>query len=209
MWLGVRGAVVLTPRHGLGRPGWGQGPPSGLPAQVSRAGFCRESSHAACSLLPQRPACRGPERAAMLPARCSCSGLRAAGPESCLGETRLTLSAEETAPHTDQVTQELRAPSMPAVPEQTRLQGPGAASQEGRPNRGGRKAHAPRPKPSDAGEALPPRERILAMDWAKDGFSATMSTVFILPRAASAPPHSALEKRLRHRVGAASPELLR
>lgn len=25
-----------------------------------------------------------------------------------------------------------------------------------------------------------PRERILAMDWAKDGFSATMSTVFIL-----------------------------
>lgn len=47
------------------------------------------------------------------------------------------------------------------------------------------------------------------MDWAKDGFSATMSTVFILPRAASAPPHSALEKRLRHRVGAASPELLR
>lgn len=58
-------------------------------------------------------------------------------------------------------------------------------------------------------EDMLPRERILAMDWAKDGFSATMSTVFILPRAASAPPHSALRKRLRHRVGAASPQLLR
>ena len=190
MWLGIRGAVVLMPGHGLGRPGWGRGPPSGLPAQVSRAGFC-------CSRAATLPACR------------SHSSLPAAGPESCLGETRLTLSAEETAPHRDQVTRGLRAPSMPAVPEQTRLQGPGAASQEGRPDWRGRKAHAPRPKPPDAGAALPPRERILAMDWAKDGFSATMSTVFILPRAASAPPHSALGKRLRHRVGAASPQLLR
>lgn len=107
------------------------------------------------------------------------------------------------------MTQGPRAPSMPAVSEQTRLQGPGAASEQGRPDRQGRKAHAPRPKPPDVGAALLPRERILAMDWAKDGFSATISTVFISPRAASAPPHSALGKRLRHRAGAASRQLLR
>lgn len=93
---------------------------------------------------------------------------------------------------------------MPAVPKQTRLQGPGAASEEGRPDWWGRKAHAPTPKLPDAGAALLPRERILAMDWAKDGFSATMNTVFIVPRAAGAPPHSALRKRLRHRAEAAS-----
>lgn len=40
------------------------------------------------------------------------------------------------------------------------------------------------------------------MDWAKDGFSATMSTVFILSQAASTLPHSALRemavKQLTH-----------
>lgn len=36
------------------------------------------------------------------------------------------------------------------------------------------------------------------MDWAKDGFSATISTVFISPRAASAASLAALGKRLRH-----------
>ena len=123
---------------------------------------------------------------------------------SCLGETRFTPSVEVIAPHGDQVTQGPRASSMPAIPKQTRLQGPGAALEEGRPDWWGGRAHTPTPKPLDARAALLPRERILAMDWAKDGFSATMSTVFIVPWATGTPPHSALRKGLRHRTEVAS-----
>lgn len=76
--------------------------------------------------------------------------------------------------------------------------------EEGRPDWRGGRAHAPTPKLPDARAAILPRERILAMDWAKDGFSATMSTVFIVPWAAGTPPHSALRKGLRHHTEVAS-----